>query len=149
MHILSLILMFVFTLAGQGPAGRGSLAAPRDPELEKQSAHSLEVARYYFYKRKPEKNDKDGMERLNKAVEDRLMEILDLNPTFGQADAVYFLLGEVYLRGGDREKALEQYNRLVKEFPDSQYMADTRKRVAEIDSQPKVPSKETKGKPQN
>ena len=55
----------------------------------------------------------------------------------------------MYLRGGDKDKAIEQYNRVVKEFPDSQYLADTRKRVAEIDSQPKVPAKETKGKPQN
>ena len=104
----------------------------------KSSQHTVSrVARYYFYKRKPPKNDKAGKERLNKAVEDRLLEILDLNPTFGQADAVYFLLGEVYLRSDEPEKASEQFNRVLKEFPDSQYLADTKKRIAELEGQPK------------
>ncbi|MCI0662543.1 MAG: hypothetical protein L0220_15850, partial [Acidobacteria bacterium] len=34
----------------QGP-GRGPVALPRDPEIEKQSSHNLEVAKFYFYKR--------------------------------------------------------------------------------------------------
>lgn len=134
MHVMSVILLALITIFPQGPGARGPLAAPRDPELEKQSAHSLEVARYYFYKRKPTKGDYDGWTRLNKAVEDRLLEILDLNPTFGQADGVYFLLGEVYKRGGDKDKALEQYNRVVKEFPDSQYLPETKKRLAELNT---------------
>ena len=140
MHSIGLVLMALITFFPQGPGARGPLAAPRDPELEKQSAHSLEVARYY-YKRKPTKGDYDGWARLNKAVEDRLLEILDLNPTFGQADAVYFLLGEVYLRGGDKEKALEQYNRVVKEFPDSPFLADTKKRLAELNNPAKGKTK--------
>jgi len=137
MNLIGTLFLMFMMIASQQTAGRGPLAAPRDPELERQSAHSLEVARYYFYKRKPPKNDKAGNERLNKAVEDRLLEILDLNPTFGQADGVYFLLGEVYLRSGEPEKASEQFNRVVKEFPDSQYLADTKKRIAELESQPK------------
>jgi hypothetical protein len=137
MNLIGTLLLMFMMVAPQQTAGRGPLAAPRDPELEKQSAHSLEVARYYFYKRKPPKNDKAGNERLNKAVEDRLLEILDLNPTFGQADAVYFLLGEVYLRSDDPAKASEQFNRILKEFPDSQYLADTKKRIAELEGQPK------------
>ncbi len=137
MNLIGTLFLMFMMIASQQTAGRGPLAAPRDPELERQSAHSLEVARYYFYKRKPPKNDKVGNERLNKAVEDRLLEILDLNPTFGQADGVYFLLGEVYLRSGEPEKASEQFNRVVKEFPDSQYLADTKKRIAELESQPK------------
>ncbi len=137
MNLIGTLLLMFMMIAPQQTAGRGPLAAPRDPELEKQSAHSLEVARYYFYKRKPPKNDKAGQERLNKAVEDRLLEILDLNPTFGQADAVYFLLGEVYLSSDDPEKAREQFNRVLKEFPDSQYLADTKKRIAELEGQPK------------
>ena len=60
----------------QGP-GRGPITVARDPETEKQSARSLEAAKFYFYKRKPEKNDKDGWTRLNKAVESRLQEIVD------------------------------------------------------------------------
>lgn len=118
--------------------GRGPISLPRDPELEQQSRHSLEVARYYFYKRKPSKDDKAGLERLNKAVEGRLQEILDLNPTFGKADEVYFLLGEVYLRGSNFEDAAKSFNRVVKESPDSQFAGDARKRLSEIEAQGKV-----------
>src|SRR5262245_53290608 len=82
---------------GQQGVGRGSIATPRDPELEKQSIHSLEVAQYY-YKRKPPKGDKAGAERLNKAVESRLLEIIDLNPNFSRMDEVYLMLGDVYKR---------------------------------------------------
>lgn len=122
----------------QQGVGRGPISLPRDPELEKQSMHSLEVARYYFYKRKPAKDDKAGLERLNKAVESRLQEILDLNPNFGKADEVYFLLGEVYLRGSNLEDAAKSFTRVVKEFPDSQFAGEAKKRVEEIESQGKL-----------
>lgn len=122
----------------QQGVGRGPISLPRDPELEKQSMHSLEVARYYFYKRKPAKDDKAGLERLNKAVESRLQEIIDLNPNFGKADEVYFLLGEVYLRGNNLEDAAKSFTRVVKEFPDSQFTGEAKKRIGEIESQGKV-----------
>lgn len=114
----------------QGP-GRGPIAAPRDVELEKQSFRNLDVAKFYYHKRKPEKNDKAGWERINKAVESRLMEIIDTNPRFARMDEVYFLLGEVYHRGGDPESAREQWARLVKEFPDSELTPRARKRLDE------------------
>jgi hypothetical protein len=66
-------------LRSQGPA-RGPISAPRDLELEKQSYRNLDVAKFYYHKRKPEKNDKAGWERINKAVESRLLEIVDTNP---------------------------------------------------------------------
>src|SRR5215468_320644 len=73
----------------QGP-GRGPITVTRDPELEKQSLRSLEAAKFYFYKRKPDKNDKDGWTRINKAVEGRLQEIVDTNPYFGRINDVHF-----------------------------------------------------------
>jgi len=122
---------------GQQGVGRGPISAPRDPELERQSLHSLEVARYYFYKRKPPKNDKAGLERLNKAVESRLLEIIDLNPTFGKTDEVFFLLGEVYLRSDNDDQAARYFNRVIKEFPDSQFITDARRRLTELEAQGK------------
>ncbi|MBK9315654.1 MAG: tetratricopeptide repeat protein [Acidobacteria bacterium] len=124
----------------QGP-GRGPVSQPRDPELEKQSYHNLDVAKYYFYKRKPDKKDKDGWTRLNKAVEGRLMEIIDLNPDFAKMDEVYFLLGEVYQRGGDRENAVKHWTMVVEKFPDSTVKADAQKRLDEAQNQ----SKDKKG----
>lgn len=119
------------SLIQQGP-GRGPITTPRDPELEKQSAHNLEVARYYFYKRKPDrKNDKEGWARLNKAVKERLMEIIDLNPTFARADDVYFMLGEVHWRSGEPEQAVEYWTKAVKETSDEKLKADAQKRLDE------------------
>jgi hypothetical protein len=120
----------------QGP-GRGPISAARDPELEKQSKHSLEVAKYYFYKRKPDKNDKGGWDRLNKAVEDRLQEIVDTNPYFARIDDVYFMLGEVYKRMGDPDKAFENWTKASKETSDEKLKAEIQKRLDESKSQGK------------
>ena len=138
--ILFALVGSAFAAPQQGP-GRGPIAAARDPELEKQSTHSLEVARYYFYRRKPEKNDKDGWARLNKAVEDRLTEIMDTNPTFAKMDEVFFLMGELYHRSQEPEKAVNYWDKVVKEFPDSQFAGDAKKRLAESSSKPKSEKK--------
>jgi hypothetical protein len=126
----------VLASSRQQGVGRGSIAAPRDPELEKQSIHSLEVAQYYF-KRKPSKGnkDKDSAERLNKGVESRLLEIIDLNPNFSRMDEVYFLLGEVYKRIGDHDKQQEYLTKLIKEFPDSQFSKDAKQQLDGLQSQ--------------
>ena len=124
----------------QGP-GRGPIALPRDPELEKQSYHNLEVAKFYFYKRKPDKNDKEGWARLNKSVESRLLEIIDTNPAFARMDDVYFMLGEVYKRTGDLDKAVENWTKAVKETSDEKIKTDAQKRLDEA----KIQSKEKKG----
>ena len=121
--------------APQGP-GRGPITAPRDPELEKQSQRNLEVAKFYFYKRKPEKKDQAAWERLNKAVESRLMEIVDTHPDFGRMDEVYFMLGEVYQRAGDLPAARENWARVAKNYPESQFLARARKRMDETASSP-------------
>lgn len=120
----------------QGPS-RGSVAAPRDPEQEKQSYKSLDAAKFYFYKRKPEKGDKDGVARLNKAVIDRLQEIIDLNPNFGRIDEVYFLMGEVHHRGGDTEQAVEYWTKAAKEGADEKIKAEAQKRLDENQNQKK------------
>ncbi len=117
----------------QGP-GRGPITAPRDPELEKQSQRNLEVAKFYFYKRKPEKKDQAAWERLNKAVESRLMEIVDTHPDFGRMDEVYFMLGEVYQRAGDLSAARENWARVAQNYPESQFLSRARKRMDETAS---------------
>ncbi|MFN0111952.1 MAG: tetratricopeptide repeat protein [Blastocatellia bacterium] len=120
----------------QGPS-RGSISAPRDPEAEKSSYKSLDAAKFYFYKRKPDKGDKDGMARLNKAVLDRLQEIIDLNPQFGRIEEVYFLMGEVHQRGGDTEQAVEYWTKAVKEGSDEKVKAEAQKRLDEAKNQKK------------
>jgi hypothetical protein len=127
--------------AFQQGAGRGPISVPRDPETEKQSARSLEAAKFYFYKRKPDKNDKDGLERSNKAILDRLQEIVDINPSFARIDNVYFLLGEVYKRMGDLDKAVENWTKASQETSDEKLKSEIQKRLDEANSQNKEQKK--------
>ncbi len=123
-------------MSHQGP-GRGPITPSRDPEMEKQSVRSLEAAKFYFYKRKPDKNDKDGWERINKAVEGRLQEIIDTNPEFARIDDVYFMLGEVYKRMGDVDKAVENWTKAGDRTSDTKLKSEIQKRLAESNPQNK------------
>jgi tetratricopeptide (TPR) repeat protein len=133
----SICISFAAPRAPQQGPGRGPITAPRDPDTEKQSAKSLEAAKFYFYKRKPDKNDKDAMSRINKAVLDRLQEIVDLNPTFARIDEVYFMLGEVYKRMGDQDKAVEIWTRASLQTSDDKLKSEIQKRLDESKSQAK------------
>ena len=122
---------------------RGPVAPKRDPLLEKESAHHLDVAWQYF-KKKQAKDDKETNERRAKAIADRLLEVLDTNPTFSKIDEVHYLLGEVYLRMNDKDKAIHYLSIVVKESPDSKYFNEAKKRLGEL--QASAPSKEGKEK---
>lgn len=133
--VIGLAIIFTGAAAAQQGPGRGPISQPRDPEIEKQSYHNLDVAKYYFYKRKPDKKDKDGWDRLNKAVESRLMEIIDINPDFAKMDEVHFLLGELYKRAGDLDEAVKHWTIVVEKYPDSQVKSDAGKRLDEVRNQ--------------
>lgn len=120
----------------QGP-GRGPITTPRDPEAERQSYKSLEAAKFYFYKRKPSKNNKEEIERSNKAILDRLQEIVDTNANFARIDEVYFLMGEVYNRGGEADKAVEFWTKAAKETSDEKIKSETQKRLDEAQTKQK------------
>jgi tetratricopeptide (TPR) repeat protein len=123
----------------QGP-GRGPITAPRDPELEKQAEHNLEVAKYYFYKRKVNKKDKDAWTRLNKSIESRLQEIIDTNPSFARMDDVFFMLGELYKRTEELDKAVDYWTKAVKETSDEKIKSEAQKRLDEAKNQKAVGS---------
>ena len=110
---------------------RGPVAPKRDPQMEKEGAHHLDVAWQYF-KRKVDKNDKEALTRTNKAIADRLNEIIDTNAEFSKMDEVYFLLGEVYLRDNDQEKAVKCLTNVADNFPDSKFNAEAKKRLASL-----------------
>lgn len=107
---------------------RGPVAPKRDPLLEKESAHHLDVAWQYF-KKKQDKESKEVNERRAKAIADRLLEVLDTNPTFAKIDEVNYLLGEVYLRLSDKDKAVRYFGDVA---PESKYAGEAKKRLAEI-----------------
>jgi uncharacterized membrane protein len=132
-------------LAAQQGAARGPITPARDPELEMQSLKSLDAARFYFTKRKPGKDEPHAAARL-KAIEDRLLEILDTYPQFSKVDQVYYLLGEVYNRTGDREQAVKYYSLVVNEYKDSEDFRDAKKRLDALLSQPEKKAENKDGK---
>ena len=107
---------------------RGPIAPKRDPLLEKESAHHLDVAWQYF-KKKQDKESKEVNERRAKAIADRLLEVLDTNPTFAKIDEVNYLLGEVYLRLSDKDKAVRYFGDVA---PESKFSSEAKKRLAEL-----------------
>lgn len=116
----------------QGP-GRGQVADPRDPELERQSIKSLEAAWFYFKKRLDKSDPQATLKRLAQ-IEGRLQEILDIYPAFSRLDEVYFLMGEVNQRRGDKDKAAEYYTKVLKEFAASKFTKDAKKRLDELNA---------------
>ena len=122
---------------------RGPVAPKRDPLMEKESMHHLDVAWQYF-KKKQDKENKEVNERRAKAIADRLLEVLDTHPSFSKIDEVNYLLGEVYNRLNDKDKAIHYLGVVIKESPDSKYFNDAKKRLAEL--QNSAPNKEGKEK---
>ena len=63
---------------------------------------------------------------------DRFKEVLSTDPGFTNRDAVYYHLAESLYRTNQKAEALPYYERLLREFEKSEYLADTQKRVAEL-----------------
>jgi outer membrane protein assembly factor BamD (BamD/ComL family) len=82
------LLVFVPTFYAQGAAKTGPDASTlRDPELEKDSLHNLEVARHYF-----------KLKKAYVAAIKRCEEIDAGNPNFAKMDEVLYIAGESSLR---------------------------------------------------
>jgi TolA-binding protein len=111
-----------FSVFAQGPA-KGKLEPDRDPLLEVNAKHNLEVARWSITKRKAYKG---GL--------DRLQEILDTYPTFSRIDEVIYWMGEANFRLNELEKAREFYDRLLKEYPESEFAKKSKEQVEKIKS---------------
>jgi outer membrane protein assembly factor BamD len=66
---------------------------------------------------------------------DRFREILANDPEFSRRDAVYYHLAESLLRTDKNAEALPYFERLLKEFEQSEYLDQSRKRIAELKTQ--------------
>jgi outer membrane protein assembly factor BamD len=65
----------------------------------------------------------------------RLMPLISgptADPEYTRRDAVYYYLGESLLKVQRPAEALPYYERLIKEFEQSEYLDDAQKRIAEI-----------------
>jgi outer membrane protein assembly factor BamD (BamD/ComL family) len=117
---LSVVALCSASLA-QGP--KKPLEAPRDPTMEIAAKHHLEVARWYLTKRKA-----------YEGARDRLQEIMDTYPDFSRMHEVLFLMGEAQLKLGKTDKAVEDYNKLLKDYPDSEFAKKAQERLDELNA---------------
>jgi outer membrane protein assembly factor BamD len=66
----------------------------------------------------------------------RLVPLLAADPEYTRRDAVYFYLGESLLKVNKRAEALPYFERLVKEFEQSEFLVQANKRIAELKALP-------------
>lgn len=132
---LALIVGLLLTVPALAQVGAGPKAAARNPELEKQSEVHLEAAQFYIRSRKA-----------YKGALDRLAEIVTVYPEFSRLDKVYLLIGEAHegmARQAEKDgkkddvakhraEAIKSYKQLLKEFPEGELSAETKKRLKEL-----------------
>lgn len=155
---LLIVLLFAFivfapTIYAQGGAKTGQDPSTiRDPDLEKDSLHSLEVARHYFKLRKA-----------YVAALQRCEEIIAGNPHFASIDEVLFIAGEssralaenkgkqlsslyVIFDGNNkrtlkpeefRDLAREYLSRLLNEYPQSKFRGQAEENLRVLGGPPK------------
>ncbi len=121
------LMLVLFCVAGKTTHAQNVKNGPdasvlRDPALEAESKHNLEVARHYF-----------KLKKAYRAAIARCEEIIAGNPNFARIDEVLYIAGasSLYLsqnRGKQaptlaadklRDDAREYWSRLVNEFPNS------------------------------
>jgi len=107
----------------QGPGK--PIEPARDAAMETAAKHNLDVARWYLIKRKA-----------YEGARDRLQEIIDTYPDFSRMDEVVFLMGEANLKLKKPEKATDFYNKLLKDYPGSEFAKKARERLDELKSEP-------------
>lgn len=123
LNIFLLILTLTYTatlpnnVIAQGGLQQQQLDLPRDPALEKEAKHNLEVAKFYL-KRKA-----------YKAVTDRLLEIIYTYPKFSRLDEVLFMLADSFIKLDNPDEAAKFYEQLVKEFPESPFAKESKKKL--------------------
>ncbi len=128
--ILAALLLFTTLLSAPSVYGQGSVKAGpdpstiRDPDLEKDSLHNLEVANHYF-----------KLKKAYVAAIKRCEEIIAGNPNFARMDEVLFIAGKSSLLLSEkkgkqeskqttnqlREDARNYLTQLVNDYPQSAF----------------------------
>ena len=138
------------------------LAPERDQSATKDAIKEIEIFLQRFPNsklmpeaRKLEREAKDRLSEANYRVGfyyfrvrwypgaiERFKEVLNTDPNYSNRDAVYFHLAESLYRSASptdeaaskakKAEALPYYERLIKEFEKSEYLAEAQKRVAEL-----------------
>jgi outer membrane protein assembly factor BamD (BamD/ComL family) len=122
---LAVLASGAFVARAQDPAQKApNPSVVRDPDLEKESVHNLEVARHYY-----------KLKKAYRAALARCEEIMAGDPLFSRTDEVLYIAAMSSLRLSEgrgkqspttpvtelRENAREYLSRLVAEYPDSEF----------------------------
>ena len=73
----------------------------------------------------------------------RLVPLLASDPDYTRRDGVFYVLGESLVKVNRAAEALPYYERLVKEFEQSEYLEQAKKRITELKALPAPPGKGT------
>jgi Outer membrane lipoprotein len=153
--VLLLVLLFVFFVATPSTPAQGVRTGPdpstlRDPELEKDSLHNLEVARNYF-----------KLKKAYVAALKRCEEIIAGNPNFSRIEEVLLMAGQsslslaankgkqnpnlyVSFDGGEkrtltseqfREMGRAYLKKLVNDYPNSPYAKQAQEELSAFEKQ--------------
>lgn len=155
--LLLLLVLFVFSAPaafGQGVRSGPDQSTLRDPDLERDSHHNLEVAKNYF-----------KLKKAYVASLKRCEEIIAGNPTFSKIEEVLLMAGQsslwlsqnkgkqnpnlyVSFDGGEkktltseqfREMGVGYLKKLITDYPDSPYAKRAQEELSELDAAPKQP----------
>ena len=76
--------------------------------------------------------------RLYHSAEQRYRHVLDNDPDYRRKDSLYFHLAETLEKSEKKAEALPYYERLVREFEQSEYLEEARKRIELLKTQLKI-----------
>ena len=102
---------------------------------ENLAMHNLQIARFYFDVKYS--TGKGGL----KGSQSRLKEIVDKYPCFSYNDEVFYRLATTYQQEEEPDEAARYYQKLVAEFPDSEYNEKAREQLNIIGAP--IPDKST------
>jgi outer membrane protein assembly factor BamD len=114
---------------------RGTVEARLREVQENLAMHNLQIARFYYEVKF--KTDKGGL----KGSQSRLKEIVDKYPCFSYNDEVYFRLGATYQAEEEPDEAAKYYQKLVQEYPESEFNEKAREQLNIIGAP--IPEKST------
>src|SRR5215216_6835957 len=159
MKVLVLLLFVVFAVSAPAVQAQGVRSGPdpstlRDPDLERDSQHNLEVAKNYF-----------KLKKAYVAALKRCEEIIAGNPNFARIEEVLLMAGQsslwlsqnkgkqkpnqyVSFDGGEkktltaeqfREMGVGYLKKLINDHPDSPYAKEAQEELSALGAAPKQP----------
>lgn len=102
---------------------RGTVEARLAQVQENLAMHNLQIARFYYDVKFS--TGKGGL----KGSQSRLKEIVDKYPCFSYNDEVFYRLASTYQTEEEPDEAARYYQKLVQEFPESEYNEKAREQL--------------------